>query len=164
MEPEKPESAVSLLLRNLFFTLLQPGLVAGLIPYYILGGDFGIIEFTGGFQLYAGIAIFLLGLAIMLRCILQFALEGKGTLSPADPTKRLVVLGLYKYSRNPMYLGVMLILIGEAIITSSVNIWIYAVIVFIAFNVFIVVHEEPRLRKDFGGEYLKYCQNVRRWI
>jgi protein-S-isoprenylcysteine O-methyltransferase Ste14 len=108
--------------------------------------------------------VFAFGLIITLRCILQFALEGKGTLSPIDPTKRLVVRGLYRYSRNPMYVGVMMILIGEAIVTQSATLWIYLAIIFIAFQLFIMLHEEPRLRKDFGQEYLVYCGKVRRWF
>jgi protein-S-isoprenylcysteine O-methyltransferase Ste14 len=164
MKTNTQESTGSLRLRNFIFTLLQPGLVAGVIPYYILGGDLSALPRPGPVQLYAGLALFLVGVSIMLRCILQFALEGRGTLSPVDPTKRLVVRGLYRFSRNPMYVGVMLILIGEAIMAQSVPLWIYLVVVFIAFNLFIVLHEEPRLRKDFGQEYLDYCQKVRRWI
>ncbi|HVE61684.1 MAG TPA: methyltransferase, partial [Chitinophagaceae bacterium] len=66
--------------------------------------------------------------------------------------------------RNPMYVGVTMILIGEAIFFQSVNLWIYLIFVFIAFNIFILLHEEPRLRKDFGEEYRQYCQKVRRWV
>jgi protein-S-isoprenylcysteine O-methyltransferase Ste14 len=157
------ESTASLLLRNLIFTVLQPGLVAGVIPYYILGGDTRL-ETPWSFQTYAGISLLIVGLIIMLRCILQFVWEGKGTLSPIDPTRRLVVRGLYRYSRNPMYVGVMMILIGEAIVTESVSLWMYLAVIFIAFNLFIVIHEEPRLRKDFGQDYLNYCEKVRRWV
>jgi protein-S-isoprenylcysteine O-methyltransferase Ste14 len=116
------------------------------------------------FYTYAGVILLVIGLIIMLRCIAQFVWEGKGTLSPIDPTKRLVVRGLYHRSRNPMYVGVMLILIGEAIATQSVALWIYLGIIFLAFNLFIRLHEEPRLRKDFGEEYLLYCSKVRRWL
>lgn len=164
METQEQESTASLLLRNLIFTVLQPGLVAGVIPYYILGGELRALETPWQFHTYAGLFILAIGLVIMLRCILQFALEGKGTLSPVDPTRRLVVRGLYRYSRNPMYVGVMMILVGEAIATESTSLWIYLAIVFIAFNLFIFLHEEPRLRKDFGEEYILYCRNVRRWI
>ena len=100
----------------------------------------------------------------MLICIISFAVKGRGTLSPADPTKKLVVTGLYRYSRNPMYIGVVMILTGEAIFFQSVSLWIYLLVVIIAFNIFILLHEEPRLQKDFGEEYKKYCQKVRRWI
>jgi len=156
---------LSLLLRNLFFTIVQPGLVAGLIPFWILGGKAKNL-FTNPFQFYqyAGAIVFIIGLMVMLHCILNFAVKGRGTLSPADPTKQLVITGLYKYSRNPMYVGVMLILIGEAIYFHSINLWIYLLMVCIAFNIFIILNEEPRLRRDFGEEYNRYCKKVRRWL
>ena len=163
MDVEQQQSTASLLLRNLIFTVLQPGLVAVVIPYYILGGEI-TLKTPSTLLTYSGILLSTLGLIIMLRCILQFAWEGKGTLSPIDPTRHLVVRGLYRYSRNPMYVGVMLILIGEAILTQSASLWIYLTIIFIAFNLFILIHEEPRLKKDFGQEYLLYCKKVRRWI
>jgi len=154
---------LSLFLRNLFFTILQPGLVAGLIPYWILGN---VADAPGPYAIhhYAGIIVFITGFVIMVSCIVNFAVKGRGTLSPVDPTQRLVITGLYRLSRNPMYVGVMLILAGEAIFFQSVNLWIYLVFVFIAFNLFILLHEEPRLRKDFGEEYRMYCQKVGRWI
>jgi protein-S-isoprenylcysteine O-methyltransferase Ste14 len=164
MEVDKKESKTSLLLRNLVFTVLQPGLVAGVIPYYIVEGNIESLYFPWRINTWLGIAVFLAGFAIMLRCIIQFALEGKGTLSPVDPTKRLVVKGLYKFSRNPMYVGVILMLIGEALATQSSSLWVYLTIVFVAFNLFIILHEEPRLRRDFGQEYSLYKRKVRRWL
>jgi protein-S-isoprenylcysteine O-methyltransferase Ste14 len=156
---------LSLLLRNLFFTILQPGLVAGLIPVWILGRKANNL-FIKPWQFYqfSGFLVFVTGFLIMLICIISFAVKGRGTLSPADPTKKLVVTGLYKFSRNPMYIGVMMILTGEAIFFESVSLWIYLLVVNIGFNIFILLHEEPRLQKDFGEEYKKYCQKVRRWI
>jgi len=156
----------SLLLRNLFFTILQPGLIAGrLIPYWILGDNLNR-TFVQPLQFYhyLGAIVFVIGLVILLNCIISFAVKGGGTLSPVDPTKLLVISGLYRFSRNPMYVGVTMILIGEAIFFQSVNLWIYLLFIFIAFNLFILLHEEPRLRKDFGEEYNQYCQKVRRWI
>lgn len=154
-----------LILRNLVFTILQPGIVAGLLPYYILtsqANDFIPESFKVIHIL--GILVFLFGLFIMLTCIRSFAIEGKGTLSPVDPTKQLVTKGLYRYSRNPMYVGVLLILIGEAIFFQSAKLWRYALIVFLVFNLFIILIEEPRLRKDFGKTYQSYCKKVRRWL
>lgn len=155
----------SLVLRNLFFTILQPGMVAGLIPYWIAGSP-GTGTFKNNLSSFQYIAIFIFaaGIAILFYCISMFAVKGKGTLSPADPTKKLVVSGLYKFSRNPMYIGVMLMLIGEAIFFNSGGLWIYTSIVFIAFNLFIVLHEEPRLKEDFGTEYQQYSKAVRRWV
>jgi len=140
---------ISLLLRNLFFTILQPGLVAGLIPYWILGEKVKItIAQPLQFYHYLGTVLFVIGLVIMLSCIISFAVKGRGTLSPVDATKLLVISGLYRFSRNPKYVGVIIILIGEAIFFQSIYLWIYLLLVYIAFNIFIMLHEEPRLRKD----------------
>ena len=156
---------ISLLLRNLFFTILQPGLVAGLFPYLILGERVKqIFSEYFGLPQYFGSIIFFIGLIIMIKTILQFAFEGKGTLSPADPTKKLVVKGLYQYSRNPMYIGVMMMLIGEAIFFEAGRFWFYVVGIGLAFNLFILLVEEPRLKRDFGDEYALYSRKVRRWL
>ncbi len=158
---------VALFIRNLVFTILQPGIVAGLIPYWILGNEANALFVQ---QLLppglhtSGTLLFVIGFVIMSWCIISFAVQGRGTLSPVDPTKRLVVAGLYKFSRNPMYVGVTLILIGEAIFFQSVELWIYSLVVFITFNSFAMLVEEPRLRRDFGDEYKRYCERVRRWI
>ncbi|NNC71005.1 MAG: isoprenylcysteine carboxylmethyltransferase family protein [Flavobacteriaceae bacterium] len=156
---------ISLFIRNLIFTVLQPGLVAGLIPLWISGYQLNtLFEDVWQVQQYIGASIFVIGFVIMIWCIINFAVKGRGTLSPIDPTKKLVLSGLYKFSRNPMYVGVMLLLIGEAIFLGSTMLWIYVVFVFILFNIFVIYIEEPRLKKDFGKEYISYTQNVRRWI
>src|SRR4051812_10918498 len=92
----------SLFFRNLFFTILQPGVVAGLIPYWILDNRFRdtFEHRLRSFQ-FVAIFIFAVGIAILLYCIGLFAIKGRGTLSPADPTKKLVISGIYKFSRNP---------------------------------------------------------------
>ena len=156
---------LSLFLRNLFFTLLQPGVVAGLIPYWIIGSKAKlIVSQTWGLQNYTGAALFGFGFIILIVCVASFAVYGNGTLSPADQTKRLVIRGLYNYSRNPMYVGVMLMLIGETIFFKSVNLLFYAGLILLAFSVFVRYFEEPRLRKDFGEEYKLYFKKVRRWL
>ena len=156
---------ISLLFRNLFFTILQPGLVAGLIPYFLLGDRVKyVFQSEFGLPQYFGSLLFFIGLIIMIQCILQFAFEGKGTLSPADPTKKLVIKGLYQYSRNPMYIGVMMMLIGEAVFFEAGRFWFYVVGIGLVFNLFILLVEEPRLKRDFGDEYATYCRKVRRWI
>ncbi len=156
---------VSLFFRNLLFTALQPGMVAGLIPYLILGSRVtAAFEQPFGLRHYAASAVFILGFIIMVACIASFAVYGRGTLSPADPTKKLVVRGLYRYSRNPMYVGVMLMLIGESIFFGSGALWAYTFTVFVLFNLFIRYVEEPRLMRDFGEEYASYCKQVRMWL
>ena len=156
---------LSLFIRNLFFTILQPGIVAGLVPLWIIGGNIdSIVSNVWQLHHYIGVIIFLFGFAIMLWCIINFAFKGRGTLSPVDPTKKLVISGLYNFSRNPMYVGVILILAGEAIFFQSANLWVYLLLVSITFHLFVIYIEEPRLRKDFGEEYNLYCQKVKRWF
>jgi protein-S-isoprenylcysteine O-methyltransferase Ste14 len=155
---------MSLLLRNLFFTLLQPGMVAGVIPFLILrkNAQWQFISFPA--WTYLGMVLFIPGFLILLICITDFARKGKGTLSPADPTKQLVISGLYRYSRNPMYVGVMLMLVGEAIFFQSFILAGYALLIFLLFYGFVVWFEEPRLLRDFGMEYKQYQESTRRWI
>ena len=156
---------VSLLLRNLFFTVLQPGLVAGLIPYLIIKAKSkNTFAQPLHWHQYAGAIVLVFGFVVMVICIASFAVKGRGTLSPADPTKQLVVSGLYKFSRNPMYIVVTMILMGEALFFQSADLWSYLLLVFFAFNAFILLHEEPRLRRNFGEAYINYCKSVRRWI
>ena len=156
---------LSLFLRNLFFTVLQPGLVAGLIPLWIVSGKVKWLPLKmSGINHYAGFILFTVGVGILFSCIISFAMKGRGTLSPADPTKKLVVDGLYRFSRNPMYAGVLMILIGEPVYFQSVYLSFYLSVIFLAFSVFIRLHEEPRLLRDFGLEYQLYCKKVRRWI
>ncbi|MGB4773981.1 MAG: methyltransferase [Daejeonella sp.] len=156
---------VSLFLRNLLFTILQPGIIAGLIPFWIVHDQvLNFLKRPLGFYDYLGIVVSIIGVIILSLCILSFALLGRGTLSPADPTKNLVVKGLYQYSRNPMYVGVTMMLLGEVIMFQSVSLIIYSFSIFTAFNIFIILFEEPRLKKDFGEEYNKYYKKVRRWM
>ncbi len=154
----------SLFLRNLMYTILMPGLVAGLIPYLIVRDELNKDLFPLHWFHYLGVILFVIGLVVLIFCIFKFAIEGRGTLSPTDPTKRLVVTGLYRFSRNPMYIGVIIMLIGEAIFTLVVDLWIYSGVVFLLFNFFIMTIEEPRLKKDFVEEYKQYCIKVMRWI
>lgn len=155
----------SLLVRNLIFTILLPGVVGVLVPYLLLWKtDRNFFPEVWTAWHYVGAVLMISGAVIVIICILRFATEGKGTLSPLDPTRKLVLRGLYRYSRNPMYVGMMVLLIGESLYWMSPALAIYAVVVFVGFNLFIILHEEPRLRRDFGTEYEEYCQRVRRWF
>lgn len=155
----------SLIIRNLFYTFLQPGTVVGLIPYLIVRGRLEDV-FNEKWSLLQNISLiaFVIGLIIMLWCIWDFANKGRGTISPADPTKQLITSGLYRYSRNPMYIGVIVMLVSEALFFNQLNLWIYMCLMIVAFNVFIRWHEEPRLEDNFGEEYITYMKKVRRWF
>ena len=156
---------VTLFFRNIVFAILHPGIVAGLIPFWIISGKLNSIFFElDKPHQFAGIFSFIAGFVIVTWCIVIFGVKGQGTLSPFDPTKKLVVSGLYKFSRNPMYIGVMLMLTGETLLLLSLSLCIYSFIVFVGFNIFIIAREEPRLKKDFGVDYDNYCKKVRRWF
>jgi len=105
-----------------------------------------------------------LGASLLGACIWEFARRGRGTLSPVDPPTELVVRGLYRYVRNPMYLSVTAIVLGEVLLTRSRGLLAYWAIWFAAVNVFVMAYEEPTLRDQFGGSYDQYTKAVWRWI
>jgi protein-S-isoprenylcysteine O-methyltransferase Ste14 len=107
-----------------------------------------------------------IGAAIMLRCIFDFAWSGRGTPAPFDPPRHLVVAGLYRYVRNPMYVGMGLFLIGEALLLPSITrpMLILTAVLWAAVSVFVIAYEEPALRGTFGDDYVAYTRNVRRWL
>jgi len=153
-----------LLLRSIFFTFVQPGTVVVLIPYWLLSSrDAGAVFNHQALQ-YFGILPVVIGSAGLLWCIWEFFSEGRGTISPLEPPKHLVVRGLYKYVRNPMYVSVVAILIGEALFFSSLPVLIEAVVFFMLATIFVMAYEEPTLRRQFGESYERYTQTVGRWI
>jgi protein-S-isoprenylcysteine O-methyltransferase Ste14 len=107
-----------------------------------------------------------IGGAIMLRCALAFAWTGRGTPAPFDPPRRLVITGLYRYVRNPMYVGMGIALAGEALLLPAITreLLLVAACAWAAVTLFIVAYEEPALRAAFGQEYVAYTRAVRRWI
>lgn len=156
---------MSLFLRNLLFTILQPGIIAVLVPFWLSGKSLKqVFEQPFAWYHFLGFLVFTTGSAIVLICVASFAILGKGTLSPADPTKKLVVSGLYRFSRNPMYVGVTMMLMGESIFFQSYTVGAYTLLIFVSFNIFIAFFEEPRLQDDFGNEYKEYTKKVRRWL
>jgi protein-S-isoprenylcysteine O-methyltransferase Ste14 len=151
-----------LLLRSLLFTFLLPGTVTVLIPYWLISSS-EVRAWTHPGR-YLGLVLILMGAVGLLGCIWQFFSEGHGTLAPIDAPKELVVRGLYQYVRNPMYVSVVTILIGEVILFGSTAIIIEAVIFMVLAYLFVVFYEEPALRRQFGESYEKYSQTVGRWI
>ena len=152
-----------LLLRSIFFTFLLPGTVTVLVPYWIISST-RAAGFGNNPLRYLGSPLILIGAAGLLWCIWDFFSAGRGTLAPIDPPRRLVVRGLYRYVRNPMYVSVMTILLGEAIFFESTAILFEAgVFIFLAHS-FVVLYEEPVLQQKFGESYEGYKQTVGRWI
>ena len=152
-----------LALRSLFWTVLFPGMIAGYIPWRYLGVSHTDVSVADPLDLL-GLLLVAIGLAVLGACIWEFARRGRGTLSPIDPPKQLVVQGLYRYVRNPMYVGVSSILWGEALLTHSLALLGYWAVFFTLVNLFVMLYEEPALRRQFGDSYARYTEEVGRWL
>ena len=113
---------------------------------------------------FAGGILVVLGAAGLLDSFRRFAVQGLGTPAPVFPTRHLVVTGLYRYVRNPMYVAVVSAILGQALILGSVRLVEYGGLVWLLFHSFVLVYEEPRLKASFGGEYEVFCAEVPRWI
>jgi protein-S-isoprenylcysteine O-methyltransferase Ste14 len=116
----------------------------------------------GGPQI-VGIIMGSVGAMVALWCVGAFAWIGKGTPAPFDPPRRLVIRGPYRFVRNPMYIGAGLALAGAALFYESVPLLLYVGIFLLATHLFVVLYEEPTLRRSFGAEYEAYCHRIRRW-
>ena len=154
---------ISLALRSMLWTVLFPGFFAGFVPLQFFGLARVQLSPTNPLQLVGLVAV-ALGTALLLTCIWEFARSGRGTLSPVDPPQELVVRGLYRYVRNPMYLSVTLIVLGEVLLSGSRGLLLYWAIWFVGVNLFVMGYEEPTLRRRFGESYENYRREVGRWI
>ena len=148
-------------LRSLLFFILAPGMVAGFIPLGLLRNG---SQTHTGFLSYLAYPLWLIGFATLLWCFWDFLVKGRGTPAPIDPPKELVVTGLYNYVRNPMYVGVFLVILGHFLWLGFWNLLTYAAIVSLAFHAFVTLYEEPNLKKRFGVAYENYLKHVPRWI
>jgi protein-S-isoprenylcysteine O-methyltransferase Ste14 len=156
-------SSASLGFRSLLWAIVLPGIVAGYVPWRYFGLAQTRLDLGQPFQVL-GLACVMTGVPLLAACIFEFARSGRGTLSPVDPPRHLVVRGLYRYVRNPMYLSVTVIILGEALLTRSTSLAVYWAVWFFCVNVFVVAYEEPTLRRQFGASYDAYARQVGRWI
>jgi len=148
--------------KTLVFTLVVPGTVTFVVPRWLLASRSSPDLPPGGRPI--GLTMLLSGTAIYLWCAWDFAVTGRGTPAPIDPPKKLVARGLYRHVRNPMYVGISAILLGEAFFWQSRALLGYAAVVFGLFSLFVLTYEEPALRRTFGEAYERYRQDVPRWI
>jgi protein-S-isoprenylcysteine O-methyltransferase Ste14 len=133
------------------------------LPWYLTRFRMGE-PFLGwpGFR-WIGTALIVLGLPVLLESWVRFVRRGLGTPAPVLPPERLVVSGFYRYVRNPMYVAVLVTLVGESLLLGSRSILVYAAIVATCCHWFVVLYEEPALRRRFGADYDDYCRRVHRW-
>jgi protein-S-isoprenylcysteine O-methyltransferase Ste14 len=148
-------------LKSLLFLIVAPGMVAGYIPLaYLRRGP----QVETDFLAYFAFPLWGLGGVILLWSFWNFLVQGRGTPAPIDPPKEVVAAGFYRYVRNPMYVGVLLILVGHFLWFETIWLLVYAAIVFLAFHVFVTLYEEPTLKRKFGASYEEYLRRVPRWI
>jgi protein-S-isoprenylcysteine O-methyltransferase Ste14 len=150
-------------LGTFLFLVVAPGTVAGLGPWLLTGWDLdaplpGWIAFR-----VVGVALIVLGSAVVLESFARFALEGFGTPAPVAPTEHLVVGGLYKYVRNPIYVALISAIVGQSLLLGQLWLLLYAAAVLAAFVTFVRLYEEPTLSRQFGAEYEAYRRLVPGW-
>ncbi|HTY57473.1 MAG TPA: isoprenylcysteine carboxylmethyltransferase family protein [Bacteroidota bacterium] len=154
---------VRLYLKVALFLLVAPGSVVVYIPGAVLRRS-GYTGFPAVSPVsLLSILFWVIGAAILLLCVRDFAVHGEGTPAPVDPPRVLVVRGLYRYTRNPMYGGILLMLCAEASFFASSALLVYALIVFLFFHLFVCGYEERALRRKFGNAYERYCRSIPRW-
>lgn len=149
------------ILNTAIFTLIVPGTVGILVPRWLMGGFSPV---PGDALTWIGAVAFGVGAAIYFRCAWEFAVRGLGTPAPIAPTKYLVTTALHRYVRNPMYIGVALAIVGQSIIFRSIHLAIYAALMLTIAHLFVVLYEEPALKRQFGESYEEYRRRVPRWI
>lgn len=152
------------ILGSAVFFVIAPFTLAGLVPFWMTGWNLRPSFFGLSFLRLAGIPLMLIGLVPLIESFGRFALEGLGTPAPIAPPKHLVVTGFYRYVRNPMYVGVVTIILGQALILGSAALLTYAAILWLAFHLFVLGYEEPTLQSTFGAEYDTFRANVPRWL
>jgi len=145
------------------FFVLAPGVVAGLVPWWLTGWRVEQALLSLPPLRVLGVALTAAGAVVLIHAFARFILEGIGTPAPVAPTERLVVGGLYRYVRNPMYLAVVACIVGQALALGQPALLLYAVLVGAAVGAFVRWYEEPTLRRQFGDQYEAYRRAVPAW-
>ena len=157
-------SRIEATLGTLVFLLLAPGVVAGLIPWLITQwSPLPPVDGLGALR-WIGLIPIVAGLAVVLESFARFAWKGRGTPAPVAPTRTLVVSGLYRFVRNPMYIAVAAMIFGQAVLFGSWVLAAYGFVVAAAFVAFVHLYEEPTLLETYGETYAAYCSTTPRWI
>jgi protein-S-isoprenylcysteine O-methyltransferase Ste14 len=146
------------------FLVIAPGFVAGLVPCWISGWRLEPAFLGLPLLRFIGAALIALGAIGLLDSFIRFAVQGVGTPAPVFPTRHLVVTGLYRYVRNPMYVSVLSAIIGQGLLFGNVRLLGYGALVWLAFHFFVLLYEEPTLNATFGSEYEAFRATVPRWI
>jgi protein-S-isoprenylcysteine O-methyltransferase Ste14 len=152
------------ILGSAIFLVVAPGTLAVYVPWTLCRWQ--LLPLLLGFLPFRVIGALLIaaGLPVLLDSFGRFAIQGLGTPAPIAPPQHLVMSGLYRYVRNPMYVAVCSLIFGQGLLFGSVRVLEYGLIVWLGFHIFVLAYEEPTLRRKFGDEYKVFCANVRRWL
>jgi protein-S-isoprenylcysteine O-methyltransferase Ste14 len=145
---------------SLIFLVAEPGLMGVLVPYWLTGWDSA--DPPAGLTV-VGVFALLAGLAVLAHTVIRFVVEGLGTPAPVAPTQNLVVGGLYRFVRNPMYVAVILIILGQAAILGRAELIVYAAVFWAVVATFVRLYEEPTLAERYGVQYAAYRSAVHAW-
>jgi protein-S-isoprenylcysteine O-methyltransferase Ste14 len=158
------ESLWGPLLGTLVFVALVPGTVVGLVPGWLSGWKlqppFLGLEATR----WLGVVLMLAGAPFFVSFVSRFVVEGRGTPAPVAPTRHLVVGGAFRFVRNPGYIGVVSLVLGQALLFGSGAVLAYAALLALGFHLFVLAYEEPTLRATYGEDYERFCREVPRWL
>jgi protein-S-isoprenylcysteine O-methyltransferase Ste14 len=148
-------------LKSVLFLIFVAGLGAGYLPLVLLPR---VPQVETGMLTYFAFPLWLIGAVIVLWCFADFTFKGHGTPNPIDPPKELVTTGAYRYTRNPIYVATLTIIIGHFLWFKAIWMLIYAAVVFLFFHLFVTLYEEPKLKEKFGAAYENYCKSIPRWL
>jgi protein-S-isoprenylcysteine O-methyltransferase Ste14 len=143
------------------FFAVAPGVVAGVVPFLLT--DWDANEWWLPVRVL-GAVVLVASVAVLVQAFARFVFEGRGTPAPVAPTDRLVVGGLYRYVRNPMYIAVVGAIVGQALVLGRVVLIAYAAVVWLVVASFVRLYEEPTLRQQFGADYDAYRAAVPAWV
>jgi len=152
------------ILGSALFFVLVPSVIAGLIPWWMTHWEFLPPFFDLPATRAVGVLLIVAGLPGLVDSFARFAVQGLGTPAPIAPPQNLVVTGLYRYVRNPMYVAVVSVILGQAILFGDWRLMIYGGLMWLAFHAFVLTYEEPVLAQQFGVQYEDFRANVPRWI
>ena len=151
-------------LGSLVFFLFAPGTILGFVPWSLTHWHIGPPLFGIAPLRWIGAALIVLGLLPLLSSFVRFAWDGLGTPAPIAPPAKLVVTGFYRRVRNPIYVALLIILLGEALLFGDGRVAAWGILFWLFTFAVVVIFEEPGLRRQFGEEYRIYCRNVPRWV
>ena len=146
------------------FFVLVPCVFVGVFPWWITGWAFRAPFLGFEFTRYFGVLLILAGVPGLVDSFTQFAVKGLGTPAPIAPTQNLVVSGLYRYVRNPMYIAVVSVIFGQAFLFGDQRLLLYGAVFWLTCHLFVLFYEEPTLERTFGAKYDSFRANVPRWI